>query len=60
MGHDGDNLVTVFQCNLCHFRNLLKQDPIETLAQDIQVLKLIRQANLDAFGLESQAPLKGI
>ncbi len=46
---DGDNLVTPFQCDLCHFRNLMKCDPVDDLAQDIRVQKLIWRANLDAI-----------
>lgn len=46
---DGNNLVTSFQCDLCHFRNLMKRDPITNLAQDLRLLKLIRRANLDAL-----------
>jgi hypothetical protein len=33
---NGDNLITPFQCDLCHFRNLLGRDPVEGLAQDIR------------------------
>jgi hypothetical protein len=46
---DGDHLVTPFQCDLCHFRNILKRDPIQNLPQDIRIQKLIRRANLDAL-----------
>jgi hypothetical protein len=46
---DGDNLVTPFQCDTCHFRNIMERDPINGLPQDMRVLKLIRRANLDAF-----------
>ncbi len=53
-GRNGDNLVTPFQCDLCHFHNLMKRDPIPELAQDVRLMKLIRRANLDA--LWSQEP----
>ncbi len=46
---NGDNLVTPFQCDTCHFRNLLGRDPIENYAEDIRLAKLIRRANLDAL-----------
>jgi hypothetical protein len=49
MGRNGDNLVTPFQCDLCHFRNLMKRDPLMSLPQDLRMLKLIRRANLDAL-----------
>jgi len=46
---DGDFLLTPFQCDLCHFRNLMDRDPVKGLAQDARLLKLIRRANLDAL-----------
>lgn len=46
---DGDFLLTPFQCDLCHFRNLHDQDPIPGLPQDAWLLKLIRRANLDTL-----------
>lgn len=48
-GRNGDNLVTPFQCDLCHFQNLMARDPIQNLPQDVRLLKLIRRANLDAM-----------
>lgn len=47
IGCNGDNLVTPFHCDLCHFRNMLNRDPVENLAQDVRLLKLIHRANLD-------------
>lgn len=46
---NGDNLVTPFQCDTCHFRNLMNRDPQLNLAQDIRILKCIRRANLDSL-----------
>jgi len=46
---NGDNLVTPFQCDLCHFRNLMDRDPVPGLPQDVRLQKLIRRANLDAL-----------
>jgi hypothetical protein len=46
---DGDHLVTPFQCETCHARNLLGRDPQLNLASDVRLVKLIRRANLDAF-----------
>jgi len=45
---NGDNLLTPFQCDLCHFRNVMKRDPAGS-PQDVRILKLIRRANLDAL-----------
>lgn len=41
--------MTPFQCDQCHFVNLLSRLPIDNLASDIRLLKCIRRANLDAF-----------
>jgi hypothetical protein len=46
---NGDSLVTPFQCETCHFRNLMERNPIGDHPQDTRVMKLIRRANLDAF-----------
>ncbi len=46
---NGDNLVTPFQCDTCHFRNLYNRDPEPRLAQDVRVLKCIRRAILDSL-----------
>jgi hypothetical protein len=46
---NGDNLSTPFQCNTCHFRNLMNRDPHHALATDLRMLKCIRHANLDAL-----------
>jgi len=46
---DGDSLVTPFQCDHCHFVNVMGREPVEGLASDLRVLKCIRRVNLDAF-----------
>jgi hypothetical protein len=38
---NGGNLVCPFQCDLCHFRNLMSRDPASNLPQDVRLLKLI-------------------
>ncbi len=58
MGRDGDNLITPFQCDLCHFRNLFNRDPVNHLAQDIRMQKLIQQANLDALWAREPLTIK--
>lgn len=59
MGRDGDNLITPFQCDLCHFRNLMRRDPIKNLAQDVRLTKLIRRANLDALWSREPTTVSG-
>jgi len=48
-GRNGDNLITAFQCETCHFTNIMKREPIAELAPDIRIIKCIRRASLDAF-----------
>ena len=45
----GDTLMVPFQCDLCHFRNLMGRDPHLGNSADDESLCLIRRANLDAF-----------
>jgi hypothetical protein len=45
----GDNLCSPFQCDTCHFRNLMQREAQPNLAQDLRILKCIRRANLDAL-----------
>jgi hypothetical protein len=47
-GRAGDHLLTTFQCDLCHFRNINLRTPIEGSADSL-LLKYIRRANLDAL-----------
>jgi hypothetical protein len=48
-GRNGDNLITPFQCDLCHFRNILGRGPVVSSFEDCEVLALIRRASLDAL-----------
>jgi len=45
----GDHLICPFQCDLCHFRNITKCDPIGSILSDLRLMRSIRRANLDAF-----------
>lgn len=45
----GDNLITPFQCDFCHFLNIYQRAPVTSYAPDLRVLKCIRRSNLDAF-----------
>ena len=46
---DGDHYMVPFQCELCHFRNIQRREPIASQEQDVLLLDFIRRANLDAF-----------
>ena len=52
-GREGDHLLTMFQCDMCHYRNMKGHSPLGT-EKDDRLLKYIRRANLDAFW--SRAP----
>jgi hypothetical protein len=45
----GDHLMIPFQCETCHFRNIMQRDPDPNSCTDTEMLDLMRQANLDAF-----------
>jgi hypothetical protein len=45
---NGDNLLTPFQCDLCHFRNILGRSPVASSFKDSKIMTFIRRANLDA------------
>jgi hypothetical protein len=49
VARDGDNLLTTFQCDICCFWNLHRQDPLPGHAQDTLLLCTIRRANLDSL-----------
>jgi hypothetical protein len=46
---NGDHLMCLFQCDLCHFRNIQERDPGFGNRIDILLLQCIRRASLDAF-----------
>jgi hypothetical protein len=49
-GRNGDHLMAVpFECDLCHYQNLRKRDPVPTDPRDVYLLIAIHRANLDAF-----------
>jgi hypothetical protein len=48
-GRNGDHMVTPFQCDLCHFRNLYYREPRVNAIRDINACVAIRRANIDAF-----------
>ena len=49
VARDGDHLMVPFECDLCIFRKLRKQNPDKESATDRLLLGCIRRANLDAF-----------
>jgi hypothetical protein len=51
----GDHLMTPFQCDVCHFRNIYARDPAPMDLVDCEVMEFIRQATIDS--LWSREPL---
>jgi hypothetical protein len=45
----GDHMMTPFQCDLCHFRNMMGRNPVKALWSDREILDYVRRANLDTF-----------
>jgi hypothetical protein len=45
----GNHLMTPFQCELCHFWNIMARNPMMSHAKDWAILEFSRQANLGAF-----------
>ncbi len=54
----GDTLMTPFQCDLCHFRNIKGRNPVRQNTRDNLALIMIRRANLDAFWARTTATVK--
>lgn len=60
MARDGDNLVTPFQCDHCHFMNIMKCEPLDDLASDVRLMKCIRRVNLVAFWSREPGTVRGV
>jgi hypothetical protein len=54
----GGHLMTPFQCERCHFRNILNRDPSPSWGKDAKLLELFRRANLDSFWARETSTVK--
>jgi hypothetical protein len=54
----GDHLMTPFQCEICHFRNIYVRDPISRDLQDKESLEFIRRGVIDAFWSREPSTVK--
>jgi hypothetical protein len=45
----GDHLMTSFQCDSCHFRNIMGCNPLRHWGKDAELLAFFRRANLGSF-----------
>ena len=59
VGRRGDHLITPFECYLCVFRKLRREDPNPGTPTDDLLLGLIRQMNLDAFWSQESGTVLG-
>jgi hypothetical protein len=58
-GRAGDHLMTPFQCELCHFRNIYHRNPETRASLDQEALAFFRRASLDAFWSRAPSTVKG-
>ena len=56
---DGDHLMTTFQCELCHFRNITGRDPTPGYPPHESMMTHTRRVNLDAFWSRSVNTVSG-
>jgi hypothetical protein len=54
----GNHLMVPFQCELCHFRNVMKRDTESRNWADQEILDFMRRANLDDFWSREMAMVK--
>ena len=55
---NGDYRMILFQCELCHFRNMNGCNPSNT-REDIMLIRTVRRANVDAFWLREHGTVEG-
>jgi hypothetical protein len=55
----GDHLMTPFQCDVCHFRNIYRRDPDIRVLGEIETMEFIRQAILDSFWSREPTTVRG-
>ena len=48
-GRNGDHLKMQFQCEVCHYRNIYKRDPVMWDNRTQELLAVMRRANLDVM-----------
>ena len=58
-GRNGDHLMTPFQCDLCHFRNMKMRDPDPQDYLDRKLFQYIRRASLDSLWSREPATVGG-
>ena len=56
---NGDHLMVTFQCELCHFRNIMKRDPAPGVSRHEELMMSFRRINLDAFWSREPGTVRG-
>jgi hypothetical protein len=54
-----DHLITPFQCELCHFRNVYSRNASQRISTDREALEFFRRASLDAFWSRATSTVHG-
>jgi hypothetical protein len=58
-GRAGDHLMTPFQCETCHFRNIYGRSPLLRARVDREAVEFFRRASLDAFWSRAASTVRG-
>ena len=59
-GRNGDHIMGIpFECDLCHFRNVARRDPVDGNPKDEFTLMCIRRASLDAMWSREASTVSG-
>ena len=59
MGRAGDHLMTPFQCETCHFRNIYGRNTVLRNRVDREAFEFFWQASLDAFWSRAPSTVRG-
>jgi hypothetical protein len=52
--------MTLLQCDVCHFINIMGREPLELSATDARLLKCIHRVNLDVFWAREPSTVGGV
>lgn len=55
----GDFLMTPFQCDVCHFRNIQGRNPDATTEEDVLLMDTIRHVNINALWSREPGTVRG-
>jgi hypothetical protein len=55
----GDHMMTPFQCDVCHFRNIYLRDPDPQALVEVETMEFTRQAILDSFWSREPTTVQG-